>query len=214
MAMFEHARLRTLAMRVDTKKNVCCLASLLFLLVPGFHLLADEISGTFAVIQSQGLDLEEGDEVRVGLTVDPGAEGVEGRGMGGTPELRYASAVTAVTIQAGGEQYDFTQPLDVIVAPLQNLWRAAWLDVNSGLAPPEESATPILQAMTLSLRYEPDALPLDTPVPPAGAITAGQSATPSFGLDLMVRGHYGDRREGWTIMARFQSMEAQNSEPE
>lgn len=184
------------------------LVSLLLLAVTGFPLLAEEVSGTFSVIQSQGLGLEGGDEVQVELTVEPATAGKEGRGMAGTPVIRYAAAVTALSIRAGEDQFDFTQPLDVIVAPLQNQWTATWLDVNSGLAPPVESEVPILQAITLSLRYEPDALPLDTPVPPPGALTPDQSAMPRFGLDLMVRGHYGDRREGWTIMGRFQSMES------
>jgi hypothetical protein len=204
--VFERDWLTAIMRRPITMQNPLRLASLLLLAATGFPLWAEEVSGTFTVFQSQGLGLEGGDKVRVELTVDPAAEGVEGRGMAGTPVIRYATAVTAVSIQAGEDQFDFTQPLDVIVAPLQNQWTATWLDVNSGLAPPVESELPILQAMTVSFRYEADALPLDTPVPPPGALTAGQSAIPRFGLDLMVRGHHGDRREGWTIMGRFESM--------
>lgn len=170
----------------------------------------DDILGTFAVIQSQGLDLNEGDEVQVRITVDPNAEGIEGRGMAGTPEIRYAGATTSVAITAGGEQFEFTQPLDVIVAPLQYQWTTAWVDMESGLAPATESEQPVLQAITMLFRYEPDVLPLDSPVPPDGALTAGQSSTPRFGLDLMVRGHYGDRRDGWSIMGKFLSMGSGN----
>ncbi len=190
-------------------QNYHRLAASMLTLALGMPSLADEVSSTFTVLQSQGLALEAGDPVEVRIEVNPAAEGVEGRGAAGSPEIRYAAAVTAVSIRAGSEQFDFDQPLDVVVAPLRNQWSAAWLDMSSGTAPPTESEAAILQAITLSFHYPPDALPLDRPVPPTGALTAEQSSMPRFGLDLMVRGHHGDRREGWSIMGRFQSMGAQ-----